>query len=239
MRLAVLLALLCLLGLACGDLPGRPDPADRYQRPQDVEDFAELYAANCSGCHGEAGRLGPASPLGDPLYASLASPGYLARITAEGVKGTPMPPFAIKKGGTLTDRQVEIIAAGLAAGSLGGSPSDEFHDAPPLVDPSPNPASWDEPRAERGSLAYRAFCARCHGPGGAGGTEAGSIIDAAYLGLVSDQALRTAVIVGRKEFGMPGWRGAEQTSTAQPPMTQAEIRDVVAWIASHRQPKSR
>jgi len=239
MRPAVLLALLSCLGLACSELPGRPDPADRYQRPQDVEDFAELYAANCSGCHGAAGRLGPASPLGDPLYLSLAAPDYLARITAEGVKGTPMPAFAIKQGGTLTDRQVEIIAAGLATGSLGAAGSEDFPDAPALVDPSPVPATRDHAQLERGARAYAVFCARCHGPSGAGGTEAGSIVAAAYLGLVSDQALRTAIIVGRKELGMPDWRAAEQMSTPYRPMTQAEIRDLVAWIASHRQASSR
>ena len=239
MRLSTLIALLSLLGLACSDLPGRPDPANRYQRPQDVEDFAKLYADNCSGCHGGAGRLGPATPLGDPLYASLASPGYLARIIASGVRGTPMPAFAIERGGTLTDRQVEIIATGLAEGSLGAPRPGNFPDAPPLVDPSPPLSVRDPAQFARGARAYAVFCARCHGPGGEGGSEAGSIIDAAYLGLVSDQALRTAVIVGRKDLGMPDWRDAEQLSTPYRPMSGAEVRDVVAWVASHRPPKSR
>ena len=102
---------------------------------------------------------------------------------------------------------------------------------------APSPGAGTVGRLHRGAEAYALFCARCHGPGGAGGSEAGSIVDAAYLGLVSDQALRTAVIVGRKDLGMPDWRDAEQLSTPVRPMSAAEVRDVVAWIASHRPPK--
>ena len=57
------------------------------------------------------------------------------------------------------------------------------------------------------------------------------MIDPAYLALVSDQALRTAVIVGRSDLGMPDWR-ANISGRA---MTAQEISDVVAWLASHRQ----
>ena len=235
MRLLAAVVLLLLPVFACGDLPGRPDPNDRYQRPQDVEDFAALYAVNCSGCHGSQGRLGRATPLGDPLYAALAKVDYLAQVIAQGVQGTPMPAFAREKGGTLTNRQVDILAAGLADGKLGGATPEEFPGAPALV--APSPVAGTEGRLHRGAEAYALFCARCHGPGGAGGSEAGSIVDAAYLGLVSDQALRTAVIVGRKDLGMPDWRDAEQLSTPVRPMSAAEVRDVVAWIASHRPPK--
>jgi hypothetical protein len=57
------------------------------------------------------------------------------------------------------------------------------------------------------------------------------VIDAAYLALTSDQALRTAVIVGRSDLGMPDWRA----NIPGRPMTAQEISDVVAWLASHRQ----
>jgi cytochrome c oxidase cbb3-type subunit 3/ubiquinol-cytochrome c reductase cytochrome c subunit len=57
------------------------------------------------------------------------------------------------------------------------------------------------------------------------------VVDSAYLALVSDQALRTAVIAGRVDLGMPDWREA----VADRPMTPQEIADVVAWLASHRQ----
>jgi cytochrome c oxidase cbb3-type subunit 3 len=56
-------------------------------------------------------------------------------------------------------------------------------------------------------------------------------VDAAYLSLVSDQYLRTVVIAGRPELGMPGYR----EYVAGKPMTPEEISDVVAWLASRRQ----
>jgi hypothetical protein len=43
--------------------------------------------------------------------------------------------------------------------------------------------------------------------------------------------LRTVVIVGRPDLGMPGFRDY----VAGKPMTPEEISDLVAWLASRRQ----
>jgi cytochrome c oxidase cbb3-type subunit 3/ubiquinol-cytochrome c reductase cytochrome c subunit len=56
------------------------------------------------------------------------------------------------------------------------------------------------------------------------------VIDPAYLALVSDQALRSAVVAGRPDLGMPDWRGGASAS----PLTAQDVADVVAWMASHR-----
>ena len=67
------LALLSASGvLGCDRLPGRPDEADRYQRPAEVRDFASLYGSNCSGCHGAEGRFGHVYPLLLNLYHSVS-----------------------------------------------------------------------------------------------------------------------------------------------------------------------
>ena len=47
---------------------------------------------------------------------------------------------------------------------------------------------------------------------------------------MSDQGLRTSVLVGRPARGMPDWRGAKGAA----PMTANEVADVVAWLASRR-----
>jgi len=65
---------------------------------------------------------------------------------------------------------------------------------------------------------------------GRGGNKASSIVDTAYLALVSDQELRTIVIAGRPELGAPDWRGDVEGR----PMSAEEISDVVAWLSSHR-----
>jgi hypothetical protein len=58
------------------------------------------------------------------------------------------------------------------------------------------------------------------------------VVDAAYLALVSDQALRTAVIAGRTDLGMPDWREDIPGKL----LTPQQISDVVAWLAARREP---
>ena len=41
---------------------------------------------------------------------------------------------------------------------------------------------------------------------GGAAPKGGSVVDASYLALVSDQYLRTTVIAGRTDLGMPDWR---------------------------------
>ena len=84
--------------------------------------------------------------------------------------------------------------------------------------------------AKRGAAAYETYCARCHGAEGKSGEKGGSVVDPNYLALVSDQGLRTAVIAGRADLGMPDWR----VYVPGRPMSDDEIADVVAWLASHR-----
>jgi hypothetical protein len=63
-----------------------------------------------------------------------------------------------------------------------------------------------------------------------GGGKASSIVDGSYLALVSDQQLRTIVITGRPDLGAPDWRNDVEGK----PMSEQEITDVVAWLASKR-----
>lgn len=219
-----LLSLVLLLA-ACDRLPGKPVEADRYRRPSHVKDFAALYGENCAGCHGDDERPGAAVSLGDPVYLAVADDDSIRRATAQGVPGTTMPGFARSAGGMLTDEQIEILVRGMRqkwAGStvIGGAP----------------PYAAAPGDAARGAQVYAARCASCHGADGSGGEKGGAVIDGSYLALVSDQGLRTAVIVGRPHFGMPDWRGAKGASAeAVEPMSAAEIADVVAWLISKRQ----
>ena len=83
---------------------------------------------------------------------------------------------------------------------------------------------------QRGEAVYNTYCASCHGTGGKGGPKAGSVTDPAYLSLITDQGLRTIVITGRPEFNAPDWRN----NVPGRPMSDQEITDVVAWLASQR-----
>lgn len=219
---ALATASLALASLGCDSLPtppGKPTEADRYVAPTEVVDFDALYAMHCSGCHGADGTLGPARALHDPLYLALVPRQALERSIRAGVPGTPMPAFGHAEGGPLTEAQLAALIDGLTSLWGGEAPRD-----------LPEYAAAHTGDITRGRTAYGKFCADCHGDDGRGGEEAGSIVDAAYLGLVSDQGLRTSVIVGRTDLEMPDYRSYLPGRV----MTEREIADVVAWLVAQR-----
>lgn len=212
----------------CDALPGRPNVAKREVVPTEVTAFDALYRTNCAGCHGADGRLGAARPLNDPVYLALAPADRLRTIIRGGVPGTSMPAFGTDAGGELTDAQVDAVAKGMV-GRWGRPEAVRGLTLPPYDAPpgAPGPGARD-----RGAAVYAGACAWCHGPDGRGGPKAGSIVDPAYLALVSDQSLRTTVIAGRADLGQPDWRD----DVPGHPLTPEEVTDVVTWLAAHRQP---
>jgi cytochrome c oxidase cbb3-type subunit III len=229
--IALLLAL--ILATSCDRLPGKPTPEERWKAGTEVTDFSQLYALNCAGCHGADGRLGAARPLNDPLYLALVSAATLREAIARGVPGTSAPALAQQVGGPLTDKQIDLLVDGMR--SKWGRPESLSNVTfPPyrLQDASAKGSGPGDPH--RGAAAYQTYCAQCHGKEGNGGPKGGSVINPAFLALVSDQALRTTVIVGRSDLGMPNW----SANVSGQPMSPQEISDVVAWLASHRQAAS-
>lgn len=224
-------------------LPGQPVEAEAWRAPADVSDFNQLYTQNCAGCHGAGGRLGAARPLNDPLYLSFVTEDALRQVISQGRAGTGMPAFSQQAGGGLTDRQIELLMSGMRAQ---WSRPDDFRgvEIPPYsADGATSSSHADVTTADarsahvstsdaslRGAAAYQAYCARCHGTNGAGG-PAGSIVDLNFLNLVSDQGLRTTVVVGRSDLGKPDWR----SYLPGHPMSPQEIDDTVAWVMAHRQ----
>jgi cytochrome c oxidase cbb3-type subunit III len=227
----LLVALVILiLAAGCDRLPGKPTPEERWKAATEVTDFSQLYALNCAGCHGADGRLGAARPLNDPLYLALASPATLRTMIAQGVPGTNAPALAQRAGGPLTDKQIDILIEGMR--SHWGKAENFKGIALPAYSAQEAVAAGGVPgNPPLGAVTYQIYCAQCHGKDGSGGPKGGSVINPAYLALVSDQALRTAVIVGRSDLGMPDWRA----NIPGRPMSSQEISNVVAWLASHRQ----
>jgi len=224
-----LLLLVALASAACGcdGAPGRPAADSAVVAPDEVVDFAVLYANNCAGCHGANGRGGAAVALADPVYLAVADDATIRRVTAAGVPGTAMPAFAQSEGGLLTEQQIDAIVSGMRTGWARPS---ELRDAD--VPPYAAPAAGDP---ARGAEVYARYCAACHGAAGRGGQRASSIVDGAYLALVSDQGLRTTVIVGRPDMGAPDWRG----NVPGKPLSSEDVGDVVAWLAAQRPRLSR
>ncbi|MGA9565106.1 MAG: c-type cytochrome [Candidatus Korobacteraceae bacterium] len=219
-----LLAVAWLVG--CSHLPGKPAPGPEVPRPDSVLDPVVLFNQNCSGCHGADGKSGPAMMLSDPVYLAIVDDDTLRSTISKGRPGTAMSAFSQKEGGMLTDEQVNAIVHGIRErwskpNALGG-------------DVAPPYAAKTSGDPSRGQAIYSNYCASCHGDGGTGGPKAGSVVDKSYLTLITDQGLRTIVITGRPDFDAPDWRG----NVAGHPMSDQEITDVVAWLASQRPNRS-
>ena len=194
---------------------------EKFVMPDQIADFSTLYKANCSGCHGNEGRMGAARPLNDALFLAVIGKQALEDIIANGVPKTAMPAFAKNAGGDLTDQQIAILADQIEAH---WSHPQEFAAA------ALPPYHADLGDSKAGAAVFHSYCANCHGEEGTGGSKPGSVVDLSYLALVSDQALRTTVIAGRIDQGSPDYRN----DSPGHPMTPQEISDVVAWLSGHR-----
>jgi len=220
----VVMAFAAILASGCDAPHGQPSKGSEVLPPNEVLDFGALYGENCAACHGSEGRSGAALGLANPVYLAIADDTAIRKVIANGVQGTAMPAFAVSAGGMLTDAQIEAITKGIRSrwsqqGILDAATA-----------PSYAPKSTGDPR--RGEIAYKVYCESCHGPGGSGGSKGSAVTNDSFLALVSDQGLRTIVITGRPELGAPDWRG----NMPGRPMSDQEVTDVVAWLASHRVP---
>jgi cytochrome c oxidase cbb3-type subunit 3 len=206
------------LAVTSCDAPGRQAVETAAIRPADIADFHLLFSQNCSGCHGANGQGALTVGIGRPVYLAIADDATIHETIEQGRPGTPMPAFAQKAGGMLTDAQIDILVHGIRSWAKPSGTND-----------SPAYASSQPGDAKHGHDLFAASCSSCHGPDGRG---ARAIADPSYLALVSDQHLRTVIIVGMPNLGMPDWRSHSK------PLTDADVGDVVAWLAAQREPLS-
>jgi mono/diheme cytochrome c family protein len=216
------LALIAVLLTGCGTPHGQPQGGAGVLAPNEVLEFGALYSDNCAGCHGENGRGGAAIALANPVYLAIADDRSIRNVIANGVRGTSMPAFAESAGGLLTNQQIDVITQQIRAR---WSRSGVLDGANP-----PGYAAKSAGDTQRGQAAYKMYCESCHGHDGGGGPKGSAITNDSFLALMSDQGLRTIVIAGRPELGAPDWRG----NVRGKPMSEQEVTDVVAWLASHR-----
>ena len=221
-HLCAIVALGAALLSGCGAPHGQPRRGSETLAPNEVLDFPTLYAENCAGCHGADGKGGLAISLADPVYLAIADDAAIRKAIEGGVNGTAMPAFAQTAGGMLTNAQLDLITKEMRTrwsrpGTLNGTNP-------------PSYAAKSTGDVQRGAAAYKTYCESCHGFGGRGGQKGSAITNDSFLALVSDQGLRTIVIAGRPELGAPDWRG----NVPGKPMSEQEVTDVAAWLASQR-----
>jgi len=207
---------------ACGTPHGQPQKGAEVIAPAEVLDFKTLYGENCAGCHGVEGRGGAAISLADPVYLGIANDAGIRKVVTNGVPRTSMPAFGESAGGLLTDKQIDVIVTQMRS----------RWSKPGILDGANAPSYMANfaGNAQQGEAAYGKYCASCHGAWGQGGAKGSAITNDSFLALISDQGLRTIVITGRPELGAPDWR----SNVPGNPMSNQDVTDVVAWLASRR-----
>ncbi len=210
-------ACVLLLGATACEPPGKPEREETNARQ--ITDFHTLYNENCEGCHGADGKNGPGRPLNDPLYLAIVPKTELQNVITNGRKGTGMPAWAISQGGPLTDQQVNALVDGV-----------EQNWAKPVNFGSATPPSYYAGNSagdtDHGRKLFLKDCFACHGQG----APIGPVTDPAYLSLVSDQLLRTAIIQGRPDLGMPNYKILNLGHA----LADQDITDLVAFLSSKR-----
>ena len=201
---------------ACG-APGKKVESEASEGGPGVTDFVSLYQGNCAGCHGDYGRKGPARILNDALYLSILPKQTLKNILVYGRPGTQMPPWAESQGGPLTDKQIDILVDGMY--SNWGKGMTAPANAPAYVS-----SAVGDPT--HGKKLFMRGCFMCH----AKGMNPGPITTPEYLQLASNQMLRTSIIVGRSDLGMPSYKSLNMGK----PLADQDVTDLVAYLNSFR-----
>ena len=219
------------------DLPGRPAPnPGPVIAANTSEGFEKIWSHRCAGCHGADGTLGAGRPMRDASYLQGIGKVDMASVIRHGVDGTRMPAFGGDAVDPIPDDEVEPFVDGMFEfwGKLDGA-ADSSQGIP-----------WRHESggdAARGAAIFEANCQSCHPsslpPDGVTGDPliAGSVTDPFYLKLVSDQHLRSSVVFGRADLGMPGAAGpfrGPKGETVDRPLDATGVADLVAYIASFR-----
>jgi cytochrome c oxidase cbb3-type subunit 3/ubiquinol-cytochrome c reductase cytochrome c subunit len=132
-----------------------------------------------------------------------------------------MPAWLREQGGPLTSKQITTLVNGI-----------EENWAKPARFQGTELPSYSVGNqtgdVSRGRRLFARDCFLCHGQ-----PAIGSVTDKTFLQLVSDQVLRTSIIVGRDDLGpvkMPNY----QTLNVGRPLSNQDIDDIVAYLASLR-----
>ncbi|NIP18221.1 MAG: c-type cytochrome, partial [Xanthomonadales bacterium] len=122
---------------------------DSYDFPMDpvngdAELGQEIYARECTTCHGANGEGGIGTALGNPVMLSLTSDRFLRHAIVNGRDGTPMRAFRER----LDDKEIDAVTAFLRSRATGWSVEKPVLRSPPeqenwILNPGAEPARFD------------------------------------------------------------------------------------------------
>ena len=159
----------------------------------------QLYAQNCSGCHGTFGEGGPNPTRAGDIIAPISTAEFLKTrddftlrsIIAQGQPNFGMSPFGSAYGGPLDDDALDALVAYIRA----------WEQNPPVQLP---PEIAAQPLSGSGAEIYAEVCAQCHGAQGEG--QVGPALRAPeFQAKNTDQDIFNTINQGHAATAMIGW----------------------------------
>lgn len=188
--------------------PGRIDSVLAADKATQIANGQQLFAQNCTTCHGDNGEgdVGPA--LNNKAFLKSAEDGRISSLIGSGVPGTAMPSWSETFGGPFTDEQIHDLVAFIRSWEA---------TATNVTKPKPTPD------ASVGQDIFGSICYACHGANGEGTSRAPALNSKELLTQFNNEWFHNTIADGRPAQGMPTWGKV---------LSPEQIDDVVAFIRS-------
>jgi len=159
----------------------------------------ELFAQNCTACHGSFGEGGPNPARPGDIIAPISSAEFLQTrddVTLRAIiaKGQPtfgMSPFGETYGGPLGPDEIDSLVAFLRG----------WESNPPVTFPAEVTMTT---AAVSGEQIFADVCSQCHGPDGEG-VVGPALRDPSFQAANSDQQIFDTINLGHPATAMIGW----------------------------------
>jgi mono/diheme cytochrome c family protein len=178
-----------------------------------TEEGAQLFAENCSACHGQFGQGGPnptrpgdmISPISSADFLRTRDDATLRNIISQGQPDFGMSPFGSANGGPLDDDEIDSLVAYIRSWEA-NPPTVSLPEAPtPTQAPTLTPT-----QPAQGPLTaeqiFKGICAQCHGLNGEGNSGP-AINTEEFQAKYDDQALFELISKGIPSTPMIGVGG--------------------------------
>jgi len=176
-----------------------------------------LFADNCTSCHGTFGEGGENPSLPNDIIAPISTAEYLKTrddhtltlIISMGQPNFGMSPFGAASGGLLEDDEIEAIVAYMRS----------WEDDPPVELPPEIEMTGD--LALEGNEIFASLCYQCHGPNPAGFRQGPALGDPEFQADSTDQDIFDTINLGHEATAMIAWGEI---------LTSDQITQLVAFI---------
>ena len=188
----------------------------------DAELGARLYAENCAVCHGATGE----GRVGATLAKDWPSirPDLTVRTTiANGIPGSPMPPWSQENGGPLAEAEIDALTAYILSWQTGGPRPIATLPVTTRAAISPMPDVEGDPN--HGAALYDQNCAVCHGENLEG--RVGATLARNWPSIRPDLGIKNTIANGIQGTPMVAFSQANGG-----PLSEMEINDLVSFIVS-------